>query len=173
MGFLSNLLTKEAKKIITGVVDNVVDDVLDNIRDRQPQSSDSVTPKSVQSVKSNISSDGEDFSEAWAENESDIRRSIESIAAEEWSAYELRRDIPASELGAEPGARDFTYGLYLNGVPKAMIIILPKPHQYGNLDTCRAHAACSKQGVFCMNLLPHLPNRRSYIAAKLRKNVAR
>lgn len=106
-------------------------------------------------------------------DESVVCARIEKIAAEEWGEYELRKNIAAAELGASEDARDYSYGLYLNGVPKAMIIIIDVPSHYKKKDVRLAHEACKNQNVFCMNLLLHLPNRRSYISSQLRDHVAR
>lgn len=104
-------------------------------------------------------------------NKSIVCARIEDIVATEWPGYELRMNIPAYDLGAEVGARDYTYGLYLDGEPKAMIIILEDPSHYRRKDTLLSHEACQVKGVFCMNLMLHLPNRRSYISERLRTNV--
>lgn len=179
MGFLDNLFKKEARKIISGVVDSVVDEVVDNIRDGRNGSaavtsaSDAGAASTSYSTSKTASAKADYFNEDFAESPEDIDRFVKSIVAEEWSGYELRENISATELGAEKRARDYTYGLYLNGVPKAMILVLPLSHQYKNVDTRLAHKACKERGVFCMNLLPHMPNTRSYIAAMLRNNVAR
>lgn len=104
--------------------------------------------------------------------ESVVRNRIEKVAAEEWPGYELRQNIPAAEMGAESGAVDYSYGLYLNGVPMAMILILDAG-EYRLKKVRLAHQACRDKGVFCMNLMLQLPNRRSYISEMLRKNVSR
>ena len=102
-----------------------------------------------------------------------VCKRIEKVVATEWSGYELRKNIPAKELGAGFGARPFTYGIYLNGVPKAMILVMEGRSSYMKKDTRRSHDACYENKVFCMNLMLHLPNRYSYIADMLRKNVSR
>ena len=95
------------------------------------------------------------------------------IVTEEWPGYELRKDIPAGELDASFGARKYSYGLYKDGTPKAMILVLDGRSLYCRKDTRLAHEACRAKGVFCMNLMMHLPNRRSYISEQLRNNVSR
>ena len=76
-------------------------------------------------------------------------------------------------MDAAFGARKYSYGLYKDGAPKAMILVLDGRSQYCRKDTRLAHEACKEKGVFCMNLMMHLPNRRSYIAEQLRNNVSR
>lgn len=178
MGFLDNLLSKEARKIISNVVDNVVDKVVDNINDNMNSNSEKNSSYNSSATETQTTyaapSYVEDPDEKHCECEEHIVRArVEKIAAEEWRGYELRKDIPASEMGASPEARDYSYGLYLNGNPVAMIIILDIDWHYRKKDVILAHEACEKQNVFCMNLLLHLPNYRSYISKRLRDNVAR
>ena len=165
MGFLDNLLKREARKIIANVVDNVVDNALDSING---------SAKSTSSVKSTtVATPSNPDEDDCCYEQAVVCDRIERIAASEWSGYELRKNISASELGADNNARDYSYGLYLNGVPKAMIIIIDIPSHYKKKDVLLAHEACERQGIFCMNLLLHLPNRYSYISKRLSDHVAR
>ncbi len=168
MGFLDNLLKREARKIISNVVDNVVDTALDSLNSSMKPTNSSAPARSA--VTTDINNPDE---EDCGYEESVVCDRIERIAASEWNGYELRKNIPAAALGADSNARDYSYGLYLNGVPKAMIIIIDIPSHYKKKDVLLAHEACERQHVFCMNLLLHLPNRYSYISKQLSDNVAR
>ncbi len=155
MGFLQNLLKKEAKKMLSNVINTAKDEVVRTIN-------------SDPEANSAANSD-EDF----CESEKELGKRIAKIVTEEWPGYELRKDIPAGEMDAAFGARKYSYGLYKDGAPKAMILVLDGRSQYCRKDTRLAHEACKEKGVFCMNLMMHLPNRRSYIAEQLRNNVSR
>ncbi len=168
MGFLDNLLKREARKIISSVVDNVVDTALDTLNGSAKPANTSSPVRSTAPV----ADENPDEEDCYYE-ESVVRDRIERIAASEWNGYELRKNIPAATLGADADARDYSYGLYLNGVPKAMIIIIDIPSHYKKKDVRLAHEACKRQQVYCMNLLLHLPNRYSYISKQLSDNVAR
>lgn len=100
-----------------------------------------------------------------------LRARVEKVLSQEWSGYEVRRDIPASEMGAPEGSRGYSYGLYLNGQPRAMIMLLGNGADYKCKAVRLAHEACEQKGVFCMNLLEHMPNRLSYISQRLKDNV--
>lgn len=156
MGFFENLFKSQVKKVVSNAVDNAVDNWIGNSN----QANVSSNP-----VVSNPDEDD------CCNSEAVVRSRVERIVAEEWPGYELRKNIPASELGAPFDARNYTYGLYLNGIPKATIIIIDNPNHYCKKDVRLAHEACERQGIFCMNLLLHLPNRRSYISERLRTNV--
>lgn len=175
MGFLDNLLKKETRKAISKMVGNAVDNVFDNLNDtinsKMGNGNDAASTSATAYTKSKFASNDPDEISCEYE-ESVVRARIEKVAAEEWAGYELRKNISAAEMGAEAGAKDYTYGLYLNGVPMAMILVLDKSG-YRRKCVRLAHQACRDRGVFCMNLMLHLPNRRSYISETLRKNVTR
>lgn len=162
MGFLDSLLKKETRKIISSVVDNVVDGVTDSIRNGQNSGGTAGTKTVSRAVD-----DEEDCS---YQNEV-LRARVEKVFSEEWGGYEVRRDIPAAQMGAPEGSRAYSYGLYLQGQPKAMVMLLDDGADYKRKDVVLSHKACEQKGVFCMNLLCHMPNRRSYISQRLKDNV--
>lgn len=166
MGFLDRLLKSEARRLVSSVVSNAVDDVINNLSNSGSSDTDTYS-SNVRTTT--VNADEEDC----CYDKNLVCARIEDVATTEWAEYELRTNIPAYEMGAEDGARDYTYGLYLNGEPKAMIIVLEEPAHYRKKDTLLAHQACKAKDVFCMNLMLHLPNRRSYISEQLRNNVAR
>lgn len=102
-----------------------------------------------------------------------LRDKLESIIASEFSEYELRKDIPASEMTSNSGARDYSYGLYLNGSPKAFIMIMKDRNDYKKRDVVLARQAAESNGIPYMNFIPHLPNEPEYISNRLRQNVLR
>ncbi len=148
MGFLDNLLKNGTRKIISNVIDSVADNIKNSIPGRQCE---------------NDTGDDEDC----CYDKDIVCRRIEMIAKEDWPGYELRRNIPAADLGADGKAHGFDYGLYLNGQPKVMIMILNQ-HQYRNQNVIRAHSACKEKGVGSFHLLLHLPNRKTYIAERIK-----
>ena len=167
MGFLDRLLKSEARKLVSNVVSNAVDDVINNLSNNNADTGSSTYSSGNTATRSTANSDEEDC----CYNKKIVCARIEDVVATEWPGYELRTNIPAYDIGAEDGARDYTYGLYLDDAPKAMIIILDDPSHYRKKDTLLAHEACQVKGIFCMNLMLHLPNRRSYISERLRQNV--
>lgn len=176
MGFLDNLFKKETRKIISGVVDSVVDNMVDSVKGAIQGNNASGTAESAPEAASAMNSQpavgrkrenetGDDADCCFDENI--VRRRIEMVAAEDWPGYELRRDIPATEFGADKKAHSFDYGLYLDGQPKVMIMLLEQ-YQYRSDYVQRAHSACRKCGAGSFHLLMHLPNRKTYIAERLR-----
>ncbi len=172
MGFLQNLLKNEAKKMISKAINTARDEVVRTINsdsDAEYKSTVSTPVQRSTPVANSATNSDEDF----CESEKELGERIAKIVAEEWPGYELRKDISAGEMDATFGARDYSYGLYSNGIPKAMILVLDGRSLYCRKDTLLAHEACRAKGVFCMNLMMHLPNRRSYISEQLRNNVSR
>lgn len=139
MGFLDRLLKKEARKLVSSVLDEVVDEAEE----------DCCFDIGV------------------------IDKRIRAVVDQEWGdRIELRTNVKSSELGAEAGALDYTYGLYSNGAPVAMIIILDPPtDDYWNKRTRLAKEACGRQGVGYVHFITRLPNRTSYIREQLKKIV--
>lgn len=176
MGFLDNLLKREARKIISGVMDNVVDNVMDNINESMNSNKSTATISTAStgttSTSPAVASEDPD-EEDCCFDEKVVGERVAKVFCEEWKGYQLRKYIPATELGGSEEARDYTYGIFLDGEPKAMIMVIDVPSHYKKKDVLLAHEACKNRGVYCMNLMLHLPNRRSYISKQLRDNVAR
>ena len=163
MGFLDNLI----RKTVSNAVDKAVDSVVDNIKEKS-----GFFPGTANTRSSAVSSQAQDPDEEHCGyDEALIRARVEKVFAEEWSGYEVRQNVWAYEMGAEEGSHDYSYGLYLDGQPKAMVMVLEYSDDYRRKSVRLAHEACEKKGVFCMNLLPHMPNRRSYISKRLKDNV--
>lgn len=173
MGFLNNLLKREARKIVSGVLDEVVDSVTDNIRDsvRENKNSSSATVSSNSTAKAAASSVDEAEEDCCGEV-AVVERRIEKVVSEEWGdRIEIRKNISSSEMGAEAGALDYTYGLYNNGIPVAMIIILDYPDDYWCKRTRLAKEACGRQSVGYVHFITRLPNRTGYIREQLKEIV--
>lgn len=167
MGFLDKLLKSKARELVSNVVGDAVDDVINHLSNSDDTCTGTNTTTTSSVRTTTINTDEKNC----CYDKNLVCARIEDIAATEWPGYELRTNIPAYDLGAEVGSRDYTYGLYLDDAPKAMIIILDDPSHYRKKDTLLAHEACQVKGIFCMNLMLHLPNRRSYISERLRQNV--
>lgn len=146
MSFFSNLLKSEARKVISAAVDSGVSELLGNAK----------------SVVSN---------EADCGGEAGLRNRLEAVFAEEWGSYEVRRQVPADTFGAPEGAWAYSYGLYKEGQPKAMFMVLNNKNHYKRKGVLAARSACLENGVAYMNFMSYLPNHREYISERLRKNI--
>ncbi len=156
MGFLDNLLKGEVKKAVGNLVGAAINETLNNNTTYNSQPERSFSNTSTSKKKN---------------EEADLRAKLESIIASEYTEYELRREIPASEIGADLGAKSYSYGLYLNGSPKAFIMIMKDRNHYRSLEVRLAQDAAYAGGIPYMNFMKHLPNEVSYISDRLRKNI--
>lgn len=148
MGFLDNLLKREARKVISAAVDSGVSELLGNAKTA-----------------------GSKEREKECGGEAGLRSRLEAVFTEEWGSYEVRRQVPADTFGAPEGARAYSYGLYKEGQPKAMFMVLNNKNHYRSKGVLEAQSACLKSGVVYMNFMSYLPNRREYISERLRKNI--
>lgn len=146
MGFFSNLLKKEAQKIISDKIDSF---------------SEAWNP---QSGMDNQMSDEEG-------GESGLRKRLEAVVAREYSDCELRREVPASEMCAGAGAKNYSYGLYRNGAPIAFMMVMEDRNHYKKKEVCLAQEAARQFRIPYMNFMSHLPNRTEYISNRLRENI--
>lgn len=171
MGFLDRLLKKEARKLVAGVLDEVVDSVTDNIRDsiRENKSSSSTTTVSVSSASYNT----DEADSSCRGSVAVVEQRIRNVVAEEWGdRIEIRKKVSSSVMGAEPGALNaYTYGLYCDGAPVAMINVFEDSNLYCKKRTRLAKEACERNNVGYVHFLMRLPNRTSYIREQLTKIV--
>lgn len=173
MGFLTNLLKNEAKKIVSDVVDNVVDNTLGQaVRGQENQSTATTSATAGNTASNSGKAAAAGTSKATVgSGESGLRTNLESVLSSEWSDFEVRREIPASELGAPERARAYSYGLYKNGQPKAMFLVVTDKYHHLNGAARQAQTACKAKGIPCMNFFSHLPNTTEYISQRLKENI--
>lgn len=179
MGFFTNLLKSEARKIVSDVVDNVVDNTLGQaVRGQEnrtaaaaPVRTTATAPASRTSGHSGNAAGAGVSRAAQGSAEAGLRTNLESVLNSEWSDFELRKEVPASELGAPERARAYSYGLYKNGQPKAMFLVVTDKYHHLNGAARQAQTACKAKGIPCMNFFSHLPNTTEYISQRLRENI--
>ena len=145
MGFFSNLLKGEARKLISNAVDKAVDGFTQN------KEINKVIPVNP---------------DLQAKGEKGLRARFEQIVATDFAAYELRKDIPASE----PDAVGYTYGLYKGGMPCAFINVISDRNLYKKPPYVKAKQASVSRGVPHMNFFSHMPNEMGYISNRLKEN---
>lgn len=169
MGFLDSLLKRGARKLVAGVLDDVTDNVRDSIREKRTGSTTTVNT-ATRTARQSDSADGPDAD--CRNSVAVVEKRIRNVVSEEWGdRIEVRKNIKASEMCADAGALDYTYGLYYNGAPVAMILLLTPPNYYWNKRTRLAREACERQRVGYVHFIMRLPNRTCYIREQLKKIV--
>lgn len=164
MGFLEGLLKRQVRKAVSNVVDEVVDNTVGAaIRDAFGNNGTEGTQNFSESSgsSSNKSITGK------ASGEKLLKKRLEEVFAEEWAGYEVRQDL----MSGVEGARNYSYGLYLNGAPKAMIMIITNRSHHTRKEERLAGQASASYGVPYMDFYSHLPNEKEYIAKRLKENI--
>lgn len=171
MGFLDNLIRRETRRAVYNVVDSAVDKVVNaakqNISNNQ---SDNNPNSNASAYQYGQQPDRTASAQAGGSGEAELRRRIEHIVATEWQGYELRSNIPASIFNAKPDASSYSYGIYHNGVPVAMIMIIGH-NRYTNRDIRHAQYACEAQNIPYMNFMYYMQNKPEYISGRLRDTI--
>ena len=85
----------------------------------------------------------------------------------EFAGYEVHKDLQAGVNGA----KNYSYGLYLNGMPRAMIMVCNNGVHHSIKSERLAEQASLSYGVPYMNFFAHLPNEKEYIANRLKENI--
>lgn len=155
MGFLDKLLNRETRKLINNVADRVTDAIKN-------------AASETNSTAHTASGSGE---EDCCHNISVVSGRIQTILAENFSGCELRKQIPASEIGASDIAWKYTYGVYRDGYAVGMINILDNSNDYCKKIVLQSKQACADHGIGYVHFLLRLPNRSSYIAEQLKKII--
>ena len=165
MGFLDKLLNKETKKLINTVADRVTDVVKNAVSETGSYFGNSAANTPMKNI---VTGSGE---EDCCHDAALVCSRIQTILAENFSGCELRKQIPASEIGAANIAWQYTYGVYRDGYAIAMINILDNPNDYRRKIVLQSKQVCVDHGIGYVHFLLHLPNRSSYILEQLKKII--
>ncbi len=182
MGFLNRLLKKEASKILSGVVDQVVDSAKEALNQAGFPAGESVsraTDAPVGSGQEVYTGGGAGSSfEISADEESCygeadvVETRIRNALAENFADCELVRNVSAGSIGLYGIEWDFTYAIYKNGAPVAVINLLYNQNDYRRKVVLQSKEACAGKGIGYTHFLMHLPNRYSYVEAQVKKILA-
>ncbi len=173
MGFLDNLFGKETQKAISNALGSVISEVNDLVNDVTDAVNQQTNGTAASNQSNGRSVQNQPVSPVRKKSltERELRSRLEKIFSEEWSSYEVRKDIPSSEFNAGEGARPYSYGLYLDGQPKALFMILTNRNHYKLSAVVKSQKASQEQNIPYMNFMTYLPNDIDYISQRLRSNI--
>ncbi|MGN0341394.1 MAG: hypothetical protein ACI4DO_01230 [Roseburia sp.] len=175
MSFLSNLISRETRRAVNKVVDQAVDKGINQLQKNifGNDNTSSATTHSNGTSQQGYASPQPNGKVNNDQAELALRNSIQKIFMRDWSTkgYELRTDIPASELNAGDGARNYSYGFYLNGEPKCLIMVLTNRNHYKLKAVRLSEQAARNAGATYLNFFTHLPNREDYIAERFQNEI--
>lgn len=162
MGFFGNIIRNQVEKMVSNAVDDVVDNTVGSaLRNAFGQNG----REGTQNFSNNSRSAANRKSAASGEKL--LRQRLEEVFAEEFAGYEVRKDLQSGVNGA----KNYSYGLYLNGMPKAMIMVCNNGVHHSIKSERLAEMACQGYCVPYMNFFAHLPNEKEYIANRLKENI--
>lgn len=169
MGFLESLVRRQVRRLVSDAVDEVVDNTVGAaIRGAFENNGTEGTQNfSNNSNSSYTSSAPKRKTGNKASGEAVLRQRLEEVFAEEWSEYTVQQNM----MSGVAGARNYSYGLYLNGVPKAMIMIITSSSHHNKKEDRLAAQASAAYGVPYMDFYSHLPNEKEYISRRLKENI--
>ena len=163
MGFLESLVKRQVRRIVSDVVDEAVDNTIgaairdafgNNGTEGTQNFSESSGASSTKSTKSKAS------------GKKVLEQRLEEVFAEEWADYEVRKDL----MSGVAGARNYSYGLYYNGMPRMMIMIIDGS-RHPRKEERLAREASASYGVPYLDFYTHLPNEKEYISQRLKDNL--
>lgn len=96
-----------------------------------------------------------------------LRQRLQDVFAQDFADYEVRTNFDAGV----PKARKYSYGLYYNGTPRMMIMVIDNRNHTYRKDVRLAREASASYGVPYLDFYTHLPNEVDYIRNRIRENM--
>jgi len=91
---------------------------------------------------------------------------IAEILSSEFSSYEVRKDVPLSEFGADGRAYDFA--IYSSGELKA-VIAMPKKNRTRNHPYWNSQKKAKELGVAFVPFHQHMQNEKGYVINSVKR----
>ncbi len=171
MGFLSNLLEREAKRAISRGVRHTVNEAVSagigKLADSFDKKSEDFSNTPLQTTHSspNITVAKQPSGERL------LHERLEQVFANEWQDYTVCRNVAPSYLYAPDNAKHYDYVLYRNNIPVIAILAITSPSHSIPKKARLAKEACMEQNIPCLYFMSHLPNELSYISNRLRQSI--
>lgn len=165
MGFLERIVKRQVRRIVNNAVDEVVDNTVGvALRDAFGQNGREGTQNFSErsSVRSTPKS-----SNRGPSGERVLRKRLEEVFSTDYPDYEVRKNLDAGVYGA----KKYSYGLYYNGMPRMMIMVLGDGNHSVTREVRLAKEASESYGVPYLNFFAHLPNEEDYIRNRIRENL--
>lgn len=163
MGFLESILKRQVRKIVNNAIDEAVDNTVGAaLRDAFGQNGTEGTQNFSQSSNPSVAK-----RRSGPSGEKLLRQRLQDIFAQDFPDYEVRTNLDAGV----PKARKYSYGLYYNGTPRMMIMVISEDSHTVKKDVRLAMAASESYGVPYLNFFAHLPNEVDYIRNRIRESM--
>ncbi|MDR2888378.1 MAG: hypothetical protein LBV33_00870 [Lachnospiraceae bacterium] len=101
----------------------------------------------------------------------DIFENFKTLLLTDFSSFEIRQDIPATEIGGLPAYYPYTFGLYREGEPQLFIMLTIAGNQYYQKAHREARELCAQKNIKYLNFFCHFQNERYYVYNRIRENL--
>ena len=176
MGFLERIVKRQVRRIVNNAVDEFVDNTVgEALRGNSGQNG----REGTQNYNTNYDYREETQDRRYDSKQSalqrqymrsgekTLRKRLMGVFVRDYPDYEVRSNLDAGVNGA----RKYSYGLYYNGMPRMMIMVLPVDQRSVTRDVKLAKEASESYGVPYLNFFSHLPNEVDYIRNRIRENM--
>lgn len=163
MGFLESILRRQVRRIVNNAIDEAVDNTVGvALRDAFGQNGTEGTQNFAESGASSVAK-----KKSGASGEKVLRQRLEEVFKSDFPDYEVRKNLDAGVQGA----RKYSYGLYYNGMPRMMIMVINDSGHAIKRDVRLAREASASYGVPYLNFFTHLPNDAEYVRNRIKENM--
>ena len=180
MGLLESILKRQVRRIVNNALDEVVDNTIGvAIRDTFGQNGREGTQNYNNNYNNNYSNESyKPYNETQtyrttktvvnrASGEKVLRQRLEEVFRTDYPDYEVRKNLDSGVYGANK----YSYGLYYNGMPRMMIMVISDGSHNITRGIRRAKEASASYGVPYLNFFAHLPNETDYVRNRIRANM--
>ncbi len=163
MGFLERIVKRQVRRIVNNAVDEMVDNTIGAaIRGDFGQNGREGTQNFAYSSNPSVAKRSSGPS-----GEKVLRQRLEEVFRTDYPDYEVRKNLDAGVYGA----KKYSYGLYYNGIPRMMIMVLSDGRRNITKEVRLAQEASASYGVPYLNFFAHLPNEVDYVRNRIRENM--
>ena len=99
-------------------------------------------------------------------NYEEFVKKIENVYnSQKFNGYEISRNIPASELGANEKCIPVNFLFKKNGAPVLAVLLL-KVNRHSHIAVTGTMQACENKGIKVIYFYKDMPNKREYVLEK-------
>ena len=161
MGLIESILKRQVRRIVNNAIDEAVDNTVGAaLRDAFGQNGKDGTQDFSNSSNPSVGRRG-------PSGEKLLRQRLTDVFAQDYPDYEVRTNLDSGV----PKARKYSYGLYYNGTPRMMIMVIDDRNHAQLKEVRLAREASANYGVPYLDFYTHLPNEVDYIRNRIRDNM--
>ena len=161
MGLLESILKRQVRRMVNSAIDEAVDNTVGAaLRDAFGQNGKEGTQNFANSSNPSVGRPG-------PSGEKLLRQRLTEVFAQNFPDYEVRTNLDSGV----PRSRKYSYGIYYNGTPRMMIMVIDDRNHAQLKEVRLAREASANYGVPYLDFYTHLPNEVDYIRNRIRDNM--